>query len=266
MHSVDMADRLNPQAAAEYAHDIFNYHRQVEGRYAPSATYMSRQSDINERMRAILIDWLVEVHLKFKLEKDTLFLTVHLIDRLLQLKAVKRQKLQLVGVTAMLIASKYEEIYAPEVRDFVYISDNAYTNDEILAMEALMLNAFQFRITTPSILSFLSRFTKIMGADSTVSRLSQYFAESMLQEYSMLRYPASTIAAASVAVARKTIGKTYWVSQLLFLVSIHVKHHKSNCYCFYATERQSGETWSIHRARPCSLHFRNHRTHEARER
>jgi cyclin B len=214
MHSVDMADRLNPQAAAEYAHDIFNYHRQVEGRYAPSATYMSRQSDINERMRAILIDWLVEVHLKFKLEKDTLFLTVHLIDRLLQLKAVKRQKLQLVGVTAMLIASKYEEIYAPEVRDFVYISDNAYTNDEILAMEALMLNAFQFRITTPSILSFLSRFTKIMGADSTVSRLSQYFAESMLQEYSMLRYPASTIAAASVAVARKTIGKTYWNANL----------------------------------------------------
>jgi cyclin B len=171
---------------------------------------MSRQTDINERMRAILIDWLVEVHLKFKLEKDTLYLTVHLIDRLLELKAVKRQKLQLVGVTAMLIASKYEEIYAPEIRDFVYISDNAYTNDEIRAMETLMLNAFKFRITTPTMLSFINRYTKIMHADVTVQRLTQYYAETMLQEYSMLRYKPSVVAAAAVAMARKTVGKTSW--------------------------------------------------------
>ena len=135
---------------------------------------------------------------------------------LLELKAVKRQKLQLVGVTAMLIASKYEEIYAPEIRDFVYISDNAYTNDEIRAMETLMLNAFKFRITTPTILSFINRYTKIMHADTTVQRLSQYYAESMLQEYSMLRYKPSLIAAAAIALARKTVGKTAWVSMLVY--------------------------------------------------
>ncbi len=83
-------------------------------------------------MRSILIDWLIEVHLKFKLVPETLFLTVNLIDRYLQHKQVTRQKLQLVGVTAMLIASKYEEIYAPIVKDFVYITDNAYTKEEIL--------------------------------------------------------------------------------------------------------------------------------------
>ena len=80
-------------------------------------------------MRAILVDWIIEVHLKFKLLPETLFITVSLIDRYLEQIQIKRTNLQLVGVTAMLIASKYEEIYAPEVRDFVYITDNAYTKD-----------------------------------------------------------------------------------------------------------------------------------------
>ncbi len=96
---------------------------------------MSWQPDINEKMRAILIDWLVEVHLKFKLVPETLYLTVNLIDRYLEKVDVMREKLQLVGVTAMLIASKYEEIYAPEVQDFVYITDKAYSKQEILDCE-----------------------------------------------------------------------------------------------------------------------------------
>ena len=90
-------------------------------------------------MRSILIDWLVEVHLKFKLMPETLYLTVNLIDRYLAKRNVTRKRLQLVGVTAMLIASKYEEIWAPEVRDFVYISDKAYSREDILACEKTML-------------------------------------------------------------------------------------------------------------------------------
>ena len=78
--------------------------------------YMSMQTDINPKMREILIDWLVEVHLKFKLHQETLFLTVNIIDRFLSLRPIQRNKLQLVGCTAMLIAAKYEEIYAPEVQ------------------------------------------------------------------------------------------------------------------------------------------------------
>ena len=90
-------------------------------------------------MRSILIDWLVEVHLKFELVPESLYLTVTLIDRYLDKEQVNSQKLQLVGVTAMLIACKYEEIYPPIVRDFVYITDNAYTKEEILEMERKML-------------------------------------------------------------------------------------------------------------------------------
>ena len=84
-------------------------------------------------MRQILIGWLVEVHLKFKLLPETLFLTVNIIDRYTLYKQVKRTDYQLIGVTAMLIASKYEEIYAPEIGDFVYMTDKAYSKAQMLA-------------------------------------------------------------------------------------------------------------------------------------
>ncbi len=107
---------------------------------------MDKQEDVNEKMRAILIDWLVEVHLKFKLVPESLYLTVNLIDRYLEKEQVNRQRLQLVGVTAMLIACKYEEIYPPIVKDFVYITDNAYSKEEILEMERKMLQTLDFDI------------------------------------------------------------------------------------------------------------------------
>lgn len=88
---------------------------------------------MNESMRAILVDWLIEVHIKFKLLPETLFLTVNIIDRFLTIvKPIKRAKLQLVGVTALMIATKYEEIYPPTIKDLVYITDNAYSKEEIL--------------------------------------------------------------------------------------------------------------------------------------
>jgi cyclin B len=90
------------------------------------------QNDINEKMRAILVDWLVDVHAKFKLLAETLYITVNLIDRYLERNKVFRKYLQLVGITSLFIACKYEEIYAPDLKDFVYICDNAYTKEEIL--------------------------------------------------------------------------------------------------------------------------------------
>ena len=108
---------------------------------------MEHQDHINERMRSILVDWLVEVHLKFKLVPETLYLTTNIIDRYLERTEVSRPKLQLVGVTALLIASKYEEIYPPELRDLVYICDHAYRKEEILQMEENILKTLEYQIT-----------------------------------------------------------------------------------------------------------------------
>lgn len=167
-------------------------------------------------MRAILIDWLIEVHLKFKLLPETLFLTVNMIDRFLEKQVIPRTKLQLVGVTAMLIASKYEEIYAPEVKDFVYITDKAYTKEEILKMEYLMLTTLNFNITTPSSYRFLERFSKIINADDPLFNLARYLIELPLIEYRMLKYTPSNLAASAIFLAQKIMqrGERAWNDQL----------------------------------------------------
>ena len=62
-------------------------------------------------MRAILLDWLIEVHMGFKFREDTLFLTIHIIDTYLSVKKIERCNLQLLGITALFIACKQNEIY-----------------------------------------------------------------------------------------------------------------------------------------------------------
>ena len=95
---------------------------------------------------------------------ETLFLTVNLIDRYLEKKQIMRTRLQLLAVAALLIASKYEEIYVPEISDFVFITDKAYTKEEILEMESSILRTLEFNITVPSSYRFLQRFCKVAKA------------------------------------------------------------------------------------------------------
>lgn len=220
---IDAADRADPRQCAEYVNEIYDYWFRVEPQTWIKPTYMQNvQTDINDKMRAILIDWLVEVHLKFKLMPETLFLTVNLIDRYLSMKPVSRKNLQLVGVTAMLLASKYEEIWAPEVRDFVYISDKAYTRDQILQMERQMLNVLKFQLTVPTPYQFMCRFIKAAGADKQQALLISFLVELCLPEYSMLKYKSSLLAAGAVYASNDILGKQGWSHTLM----MHTRYTK----------------------------------------
>ncbi|CAN8073381.1 unnamed protein product [Agarophyton chilense] len=205
---IDAPHFANHLYAAEYACDIHANFVAAETKFMPDPAYMTRQADITVRMRAILIDWLVDVHQKFRLEPETLHLTVNIIDRFLEVTQVVRRKLQLVGVTAMFIASKYEEIYAPEVGDFVYISDKAYTKDEILCMEAFILNALNFDVTVPSSLTFMQRCLSaakaISGTELMAHRhLTHYLIELALQDSAMLEFRPSVRAAAACSLSAR---------------------------------------------------------------
>ena len=131
---IDQHDAHDPMACTPYIMDIYTHLRDSEALRRPATTYMeSVQTDINPVMRSILVDWLVEVGQEYRLTSDTLFLSVALADRFLSLVDVRRNRLQLVGITCMLVAAKYEEIYAPQVEEFCYITDNTYTREQVRA-------------------------------------------------------------------------------------------------------------------------------------
>ena len=212
---IDERDRNDPLCVTEYVHEIYEYYRMKETKTLVKPVYMKNQPNINERMRSILVDWLVEVHLKFKLVPETLYLTVNIIDRYLERKEVSREKLQLVGVTALLIASKYEEIYPPDLDKLVYICDRAYDVDEIIQMEEIILKAIQYQVTIPSPHVFLVRYLKAAHADRRIVQLACFILDGTLQSYSLLNYLPSQLAAAAVLIARTQVGRNPWSPTLL---------------------------------------------------
>ncbi|XP_044470264.1 G2/mitotic-specific cyclin-2-like isoform X2 [Mangifera indica] len=208
---IDGCDAKNPLAVVEYVEDLYSYYRKIECLSCVSPNYMAQQIDINERMRAILIDWLIEVHDKFDLMHETLFLAVNIIDRFLSQQTVVRKKLQLVGLVAMLLACKYEEVSVPAVGDLILISDKAYNRKEVLEMESLMLNTLQFNMSVPTPYVFIQRFLKAAQSDKKLELLSFYLIELSLVEYDMLKFPPSLLAAAAIYAAQCTVfGFKQW--------------------------------------------------------
>ncbi|XP_045492181.1 G2/mitotic-specific cyclin-A-like [Colias croceus] len=188
---------------AEYRQDIYDYMREIEVKNRPNPRYMRKQPDITHVMRSILIDWLVEVCDEYNQQSETLHLAVSYVDRFLSYMSVVRTKLQLVGTAATYIASKYEEVYPPEVSEFVYITDDTYTKKEVLRMEHLILKVLSFDLSTPTSLSFLSHYCISNGLSKKTFHLAAYIAElSLLEADPYLQFKPSVIAASALATAR----------------------------------------------------------------
>ncbi|XP_074522058.1 G2/mitotic-specific cyclin-B2 isoform X2 [Halichoeres trimaculatus] len=209
VQDVDEDDADQPQLCSEYVKDIYKYLHVLEEQQAIRANYM-QDYEITERMRALLIDWLVQVHSRFQLLQETLYLTVAVLDRFLQVQPVSRRKLQLAGVTAMLVACKYEEMYAPEVGDFAYITDNAFTKSQILEMEQLVLRSLNFQLGRPLPLHFLRRASKVANSDVERHTMAKYLMELTLIDYDMVHYRPSEIAAASLCLSQLLLGGLPW--------------------------------------------------------
>lgn len=205
----DFKDRVDKLLSmAEYRDEIYHYLRKAELIHRPKPNYMQRQSDITSNMRSILVDWLVEVADEYKLHRETLFLAVDYVDRFLSVMAVQRQKLQLVGAAAMFIAAKYEEIYPPDVGEFVYITDDTYTKQQVLRMESLVLKVLSFDVAVPTANLFVERFLKEMKADVRTISMALYLTElSLIDGDVFLHYLPSVVACAAVCLARYSLGE-----------------------------------------------------------
>lgn len=203
-------DMSDPLTAPEYAQDIDQHLREAELRTRPKPHYMRKQNDLTQQMRSILIDWLVEVTIEYKMNDETLYLAVNYIDRFLSQMAVLRGKLQLVGTAAMLIASKFEEIYAPEVNEFVFITDDTYTRQQVLRMEHLMIKVLNFDICAVTPLQFLHRFLRAVNADEQTQLIARYLCDLTLLEYNLVKHQPSLIATAVVVQAHYITTGNGW--------------------------------------------------------
>ena len=200
---VDRKDIHKYGCCPEYASGIYTYLLQREIVTAPKHGYLSSQPDLNEKTRATLMDWLSGMCLQFKLKHETLFLAANIIDRFLTQDKAGKGRVQQVGLTALVIAAKYEEIYPPTVSEFQRATDRAPSKAEILRMEGTILRQLKFDLSGPSVYTFLERYSKLLGASELTFNLALYLAELQLLEYGLLKQPPSLLAAAALYLASK---------------------------------------------------------------
>nr|XP_043617613.1 cyclin-A2-1 [Erigeron canadensis] len=209
------SDQKDPQICSLYAGEIYSNLRVAELMHRPHFNFMETiQRDVTQSMRGVLVDWLVEVSVEYKLELDTLYLTVYLIDLFLSQHYIERQRLQLLGITCMLIASKYEELCAPALEEFCFITDNTYTKSEVVTMESEVLNNLNFQLAAPTTLTFLRRFIRAANASHQIlglefEFLANYLAELTLIDYNFLVFLPSTIAASVVFLATWMLDQSH---------------------------------------------------------
>ena len=186
--------------AEEYIDDILENLLQEEkdSKLIIDSSYFKFQTDINSKMRAILIDWLIDVHLKFNFKQETLYITIYIIDAYLSLKKIERCNFQLLGVTALLIACKQNEILFRKLNEYVYITDNAYTEEDIRKMENNVLHTLNFNILFPSSLTFYEILCNKLDLykDKKKYIFGEFLMESFYLDENCLKYNASTIACA----------------------------------------------------------------------
>ena len=197
---------------SEFAFDIYLNMRKDEATFKVDSDYLTKvqlPTEVKDTSRAFLVEWIIDVHRKFRLLPETLYVTVLLIDRYLSTKQIKKSQLHILGVTSLLISTKYEEIYPPSLDELLSVSENKFTRDQVLAMEMDMLVTLQFNMTTPSAYRFLERFRKLStnANEDKVFFFAQYLQEIALLDASLLKYSPSEIAASALILATRCLKR-----------------------------------------------------------
>ncbi|KAJ3019789.1 G2/mitotic-specific cyclin [Thoreauomyces humboldtii] len=213
---LDADDIHDPMMVHEYTEDIFKYLGELEERTMPNPNYIDIQADLNWSMRYLLVDWLIDVSSKFHLLPETLFMTVNIVDRFLSDRPVSMNKLQLVGLAAMFIAGKYEEVQAPGINAIAYMADGGFKADDIMKAERYILQILKFNLHYPSPMSFLRRCSKADNYDATTRTLAKYLMEISLIDHNFLDIRPSRVAAAGLYLARRIAGKEGWNVNFVF--------------------------------------------------
>lgn len=167
---------------------------------------MQSQHKITETIRSTLVDWMIQIHYNFKLLPESLFLTINIIDRYMSKHQIQKREVQLIGIAALLTVTKYEEIYPPLLKDFVFIADNTYTSEEILEMEKKILFSLDFDLSLTTSYRFLERFSKVAKLDKISFFLSQYMLELGLLDSKMSQFNQSLQAVAAIYMAKKYLN------------------------------------------------------------
>ncbi|KAG5651640.1 hypothetical protein H0H81_007983 [Sphagnurus paluster] len=211
---LDADDWDDPVMVSEYVVDVCIYLKEIEKQTCPNPEYMDTHPELDWEKRGILVDWVLQVHARFNLLQETLFLFTNILDRFLSSRPISLSKLQLVGITAFFIAAKYEETYAPSVSEIAYLADGQYAVEEILKAERYILKTLDWDLRYPGPMGWLRRGSKADECDTKARTVGKYLIEIGCLEWRLVGTVPSLLAAAALWLARLVLGREVWTPNM----------------------------------------------------
>jgi hypothetical protein len=221
--------KSDPALVSEYSLEIFHTLLEKDASRVINPNYIDQQSELSWSMRSILIDWIVQVSFKFNLLPETLFLSINYLDTFLSLKPISVQKFQLVGVTCLMVASKFEEIYPPKMKEWIYSLNSSFSSTELTQAERYFLKILNFNLCHSYTFHFLRRISSGDGYSIAPRTLTKYLLELSLLDERFLKYTASQVVAGCFALSYSLL-KLEWTK----------KHESLSGYSFNEIREISG--------------------------
>jgi len=194
----------------EYAHQILYNMKKNEKLSLGDPSYINSHSEVTERMRGIILDWICDVHTKLHLQSETLYLAINYFDRYTSKEKTTKSCLQLIAITALFLASKYEEIYPPELKDFVFVVSKFASKLEIIKAEQKILKLLKFEVSYPSSFRFLQRYSNLLQSDEKQFYLAQFIIESQFFDSSKIGMTPSDLALGSIYLSAVSLKNPCW--------------------------------------------------------
>lgn len=206
-----------------YSKKVFEYFTYLDKPYVYTSTTISWNS------RSLIVDWIIGIHHKLELSQETLFLTVNVIDRFLMARDIPSSKLHLVGITALLISCKFEEVVCPTLDNLIILADNRMSEDDIKKAEKYMLHTLNYDILFSCPLNFLRRCSKSNNYERKSRNIAKYLLELTTLYESLNKYSASIKATTSMYLARKITSQDQ-CKNLFSLYSEHSQEDIKDCF------------------------------------
>lgn len=201
----------------DFIKDIYEYLRYLETVQSVQPNFLKNQKIYTSRIRGRLVNWCIQIHEQLKLLPETLYLSIAIMDRYFQaIGNIQQNQVQLVGVVALFVASKYEEIYPPDISDLIHLCTGSYHRRDIIKMEISILKTLQFDLGRPLPLSFLRRFSKVAHCDIKMHTMAKYLMELSLCEYECAHWKPSLLAATALYVTINLMGDGQWTKSLIY--------------------------------------------------
>ncbi|KAK2148185.1 hypothetical protein LSH36_511g01009 [Paralvinella palmiformis] len=212
----------NKNGSLSYRSDIMRYSKVSEKKLSFPTDFFEYYPS-KGKSRIVLVDWLIQVQDYLKLQQQTLYLAVQVVDRFVMTKRVKSTKLQLVGVTSLLIAAKYEERFPPPINLLIKLTDGAYLFEEVIQMELKLLDTLRCELYIPTPMAFFDVGFDVLSRNPAIGSLSTYILDLALPYVHMLDQSPSVQAAAAIYLAHETLENEFEITSKVCLRSL--MHH-----------------------------------------